>query len=237
MTAHAAGPVLEVSDLKLTLSSDFGVWVKRLVLMPSEVAVLDAPSGTGKSTVLGLVCGALEADQGGSLHVAGAALPAEGLGPDLLGFVLQTSSLVPYLTIDENIRLPARIAGLCPATDWHDYLVCALGLEGLERRLPAQVSVGQRQRAGVARAFLTRPRLLLLDEPVSALDPANVEKVEHLIALLAKDSGAAVLLASHQAGRGAFATARRVDHQLHQIGAVTYSAFGPPAGSSQKGTC
>jgi putative ABC transport system ATP-binding protein len=114
--------------------------------------------------------------------------------------------------------------------DWQKHLVGALGLTGLLDRRPSQVSVGQRQRVSIARALVAKPALLLLDEPVSALDPANVTQVEHLISILSQEAGAATLLASHQAQNGAFAEAPRGDHRVFEHAGVTYSVFNDAAG-------
>jgi putative ABC transport system ATP-binding protein len=220
--------VLQVRAVGRRLSADFGVVIDRLSLQAGEVIVLDAPSGAGKSTALGLISGAIAADRdlGPAQHrIAGIAVGGHALPPDVLGFVLQTSALVPYLTIADNIRLPCDIAALMPDPGWHDHLIQTLGLSGLGARKPAQVSVGQRQRAGLARAFLARPKLLLLDEPVSALDPANVQQVEALIALLAYQAGSGVVLASHQAGRGAFADNRRAAHRMETRSSTQFSVF------------
>lgn len=226
-------PVLDISDLGLRLSPEFGVRVESLRLERGKVIVLDAPSGAGKSTALGLIAGALPANApltAASHHrvggqVVGAAMP----GPDVMGFVLQTHALVPFLTIAENINLPALASGKTADGDWYAYLIRALGLSGLEGRKPGQISVGQRQRAGIARAFLLRPDLLLLDEPVSALDPDNVDRVEALITLLAEDAEAGIVLASHQAGRGAFAKSPRASHRLERHAATLFSVFGEAA--------
>lgn len=224
----SAGQVLDVRFAGVQLSSDFGVIVERLSLDPGEVIVLDAPSGAGKSTVLGLISGAIEADLAlGSavLNIGGVDVSQNAAGPDVLGFVLQTSALVPYLTIAENIRLPCTVAQLDFDPHWYDYLIRSLGLTDLDARKPDQISVGQRQRAGLARALLARPQVLLLDEPVSALDPTNVTQVETLISLLAGDAGSGIVLASHQAARGAFAQNKRASYRIEERHGATYSIF------------
>lgn len=222
------GRVLHVRNLGVRLGPDFAVVIDRLDLDPGEVLLLDSASGTGKSTVLALVAAAIPGSgmPGETLVLAGRPVPrppapdraAPGRAgfapPDVLGFVLQTARLVSFLTLGENIGLPARLAGLDPDPGWRAHLLGRLGIAGLLNRRPDQVSVGQRQRAAVARAMLARPQLLLLDEPVSALDPANTDAVEALIADLAAETGAAVLLASHQAGRGVFARQARCTQRL-----------------------
>lgn len=226
-------PVLQVRNLGIRLAPDFAVVVSELDLAAGEVLVLDAPSGAGKSTVLGLVAGALPAADlpGRSFCLCGAEAVGSA-GPECLGFVLQTSRLIPFLTLDENIGLPLRLAGRSAQPGWRDELVGRLGIGDLLGRMPDEVSVGQRQRAAVARAMLARPALLLLDEPVSALDPANVDVVERLIAGLTAEVGSAVLLASHQAQGGAFARAPRGGHRIDSWSEdVTVSVFSHGAGA------
>ena len=77
----------------------------------------------------------------------------------------------------------------------------------------------------MARALISKPAVLLLDEPVAALDPGNVSKVEQLISVLAQEAGSGVVLASHQAQEGAFALSRRVHHRLLKDQGTTYSVF------------
>ena len=221
--------VLDVTGVGVQLSDDFGVLIRHLQVARSEIIVLDAPSGAGKSTVLGLISGAIQSDAvfgPGQVVLEHKQRHAFPLTPDLLGFVLQTSALVPYLTIARNIALPCDVAGITPDPEWLAYLLRVLGIAGLQDRKPQQISVGQRQRVGIARAFLSRPRVLLLDEPVSALDPANVDQVEALIAHLTQESQAGVVLASHQAHRGEFADCRRIAHRLETQGNLRLSVFG-----------
>lgn len=228
----AAEVALQAEGLGVRLSAEFGVVVEKLTLGAGECVLLDAQSGAGKSTALGLLSGAIATDPGlgcGVRRFGRAECPKGRVpGPASLGFVLQTSALVPYISIDENIDLPCAMAGLTPDPAWREHVIASLGIAALGSRKPAQVSVGQRQRAGVARALLARPGVLLLDEPVSALDPENAERVEALIALLATEAGAGVVLASHQAARGAFAEARRISHVIERRGGLRCSVFGAP---------
>ncbi|MCB2130174.1 MAG: ATP-binding cassette domain-containing protein [Rhodobacteraceae bacterium] len=220
------GAVVRIRDLGIRLSPDYAVLIERFDLMPGEAVVLDSGSGTGKSTVLGLISAAIRPTPfgGESTHVLLGVAVGPGIarlsyaGPGQIGYVLQTNPLVPYLTVGENIRLPSRLAGAHIDAEWQDHVIGVLGLGALLARRPDQVSVGQRQRAAVARAMLARPRLLLLDEPVSALDPENADQVEGLIRHLAEDAGSAVILASHQAHRGAFRQTARVAHRLERDG-------------------
>lgn len=224
--------VLHIRNIGIRLSDDFAVVVERLDLGRGQMLVLDAVSGAGKSTALGLIAGAIGAtDFAHSVHrLCGEDVQPDGehagfASPEKLGFVLQTNALIPYLSITENIRLPLAVCDRMPDQDWERHLIGALGLRDLLDRKPAEISVGQRQRASIARALLARPALMLLDEPVSALDPANVTQVEQLIVILAEEVGAAIVLASHQAQTGAFAEVPRGRHRVMTHDGVTYSVF------------
>lgn len=225
-------PVLTVRNLGVRLGGEFEVVVERLRLWPGQIVVLDAPSGAGKSTALGLVAGAIPARPlSDRVHrICGVDVTPRTrrgayAGPGALGYVLQTNALVPYLSIAENVDLPLRVVGKSPDAAWRRHLLNTLGIAGIGRRLPDRISVGQRQRVSIARALIGWPRLLLLDEPVAALDPANAAEVEALVAGLAAEAGAAVLLASHQAGRGAFAGAPRAAQTLDRSGDLAISVF------------
>ena len=159
-----------------------------------EVTVLFGPSGCGKTTVLRCLAGLQQPDSG-TIRL-GDELWFDSAGGYILpprkrrvGFVPQDYALFPHLSVEENIGyglhgLPAAEsrARVAEAMRW-------LGLEGLARRWPAALSGGQQQRVALARALVTRPRLLLLDEPLSALDaPARVRVRNELRAMLRRMS-------------------------------------------------
>jgi osmoprotectant transport system ATP-binding protein len=142
--------------------------------------VLLGSTGSGKSTILKIILGLLRPDSG-EVRVDQVAR---------IGYVVQDGALFPHLTIARNATLPARAAG------WSDEqqaarLAALAALVGLETslldRYPHQLSSGQRQRAGVLRALILDPPVLLLDEPLGALDPiARAELQEHLVTIIAE---------------------------------------------------
>ncbi|HBL29229.1 MAG TPA: Fe3+/spermidine/putrescine ABC transporter ATP-binding protein [Acidobacteria bacterium] len=142
-----------------------------------SVTVLFGPSGSGKTTILRCLAG-LERPDRGSIHFGdetwhdaarGICIPPQARR---VAYLFQEYALFPHLTVEGNIgyglRGPHRVRAGRVAE-----LAQMLGLQGLERRLPSQISGGQRQRVALARALATEPRLLLLDEPLSALDAAS----------------------------------------------------------------
>ena len=232
MSSNGPDIVLSIRNLSIERAPEFFVMIEELDLAAGESIVLDAVSGAGKSTALGLIAGALPLTDLPNIRHEISGVPvtpdmprATFAGSDKLGFVLQTNTLVPYLNVVDNIELPVRVAGLEPDAGWQDHLIRAMGLGHYKARKPGQLSVGQRQRVSVARALLGQPALLLLDEPVSALDPANVAEVEGLIVHLAAEAGSAVVLASHQAQVGEFAQTPRANHRLLDHQGQFYSIF------------
>ena len=134
-----------------------------LVIPPGEIVALVGASGAGKSTLLRLLAG-LETPSEGAVSVA--------TGKGRIGFVFQNPTLMPWADIQANVALPLELAGL-PADEARSRAATALEAVGLGDRLtarPRQLSGGMAMRASLARALVTRPELLLLDEPFAALD-------------------------------------------------------------------
>ncbi|MDP9045482.1 MAG: ABC transporter ATP-binding protein [Pseudomonadota bacterium] len=143
-----------------------------LTVEPGEVLALLGPSGCGKTTLLRLVAGFVAPDRGGRVAFSGVdvtAVPIEARG---VGMVFQHYALFPHLSVEANIGYGLRVRGVAPAAIRQRVgeLVDLVRLGGLERRRPAELSGGQRQRVALARAVAVRPRVLLLDEPLTALD-------------------------------------------------------------------
>ncbi len=156
------------------------------------VAVLGR-SGSGKTTLLRVLAG-LETLDAGSLEwrESGGERPHTGV-------VFQRALLMPWLTVEENIRFGRRFAAHRASFE-NDYalgLLRRFGLDGLADRYPDQLSGGQAQRVAIIRAAAIRPRLLLLDEPFSALDPAVRGELRSWLAELAAELGITVVLVTH----------------------------------------
>jgi putative ABC transport system ATP-binding protein len=201
--------LLEVERLRFSRNdagAPFTLLVDALRLAPGERFAVTGPSGCGKSTLLGLLALALPPASARRLALAGSDAMAlwragkrdrlTALRGALIGFVPQTATLLPFLTLAGNIALPLRLAGSGDRKTVRD-LADVLGIAGVLHRRPAEVSVGQRQRAAVARALVRRPRLLLADEPTAAVHPTQAAGIMALLAALAQADGTAVLIATH----------------------------------------
>jgi putative ABC transport system ATP-binding protein len=175
------------------------------------VAVM-GPSGSGKSTLLHLI-GGLDAPTAGSIRVGGDDLGA--LDDDRLtllrrrriGFIFQAFNLLDMLSAEENVALPLLIDGVAEA-EAHRRAVAALELVGMAPRrqhLPGRLSGGEQQRLAIARALVTRPLLLLADEPTGNLDSVNSDQVMTLLRTLVDEQGQTILMVTHAARQAAMA--------------------------------
>ncbi|MEI4273010.1 ATP-binding cassette domain-containing protein [Klenkia sp. LSe6-5] len=168
-----------------------------LAVEGGEVVALVGPSGSGKSTLLAVLCG-WETPDAGTLRV-GPGTDPRGLGWSDLALVPQALGLVPELSLADNVLLPARLgrpaAGEDPA-ERARRLVDGFAIAHLADRYPHQASLGEQQRAAVARALVLRPALLLADEPTAHQDRGHADALLDAV-LDAADSGTAVLLATH----------------------------------------
>ena len=163
-----------------------GLHSTTLAIEPGEVLALIGPSGCGKTTLLRIIAGLETADAGSRVLFAGqdvGKLPVEQRG---IGMVFQHYALFPQMTVAANIGYGLRIRGT-PTAECRRVvgeLVDLVRLNGLENRRPAELSGGQRQRVALARAVAVRPRVLLLDEPLTALDAKLKESLRGELAEL-----------------------------------------------------
>ncbi len=168
---------------------------------PGELVDIRGPSGCGKSTLL-LTAGTLLQPTTGTVTIDGEdpyALSPNGrsaLRASTIGFVFQQFHLVPYLSVIDNILLPSAVRKDARAHDRALELLNRFGLEHRGHHVPAQLSVGERQRTALARALFNQPKLLLADEPTGNLDPENGEIVLNTLKNFAAEGGA-VLLVTH----------------------------------------
>ena len=158
-----------------------------LEVRDGEFLSLLGPSGCGKSTALRLVAGLGEVS-GGRIEWAGSNGRA-GLPQGEIGFVFQEPTLMPWSTVWNNVLLPLKLRGLPPeeADARVREAISMVGLEGFERAYPRELSGGMKMRVSIARALVTHPRLLLMDEPFASLDEITRFKLDNdLLALWAK---------------------------------------------------
>ncbi len=160
------------------------------------------PSGSGKSTLLHCVAGLDSPTHGqvwlGDTEIGGLSdNDLTVLRRERVGFVFQSFNLLPTLTAGQNILLPLELAGRRPDARWTGYVVRTLGLEDRLHHRPAELSGGQQQRVAVARALLTRPALLVADEPTGNLDSRSGAEVLTLLRSSVRELGQTVVMVTH----------------------------------------
>lgn len=167
-----------------------------LDLVRGEFFSVVGPSGCGKSTLLDVLAG-LNPPTEGTITLEGR--PVIGTVPEGIGVVFQEDASFPWLTVADNVAFGLRRSGL-PATEVRDrvrHAVAFMGLADFAGAYPAQLSGGMRQRVCIARTLVTRPRLILLDEPFGALDQQTRLLMGDELLLLWRETGATVLLITH----------------------------------------
>ncbi|SEF80203.1 putative ABC transport system ATP-binding protein [Actinacidiphila yanglinensis] len=182
-----------------------------LTIRAGEVVAVMGPSGSGKSTLLHCLAGIVRPDSG-EIQYRGRELSAmsdgerSALRRSDFGFVFQFGQLVPELTCLENVAMPLRLSGTKrrpaerQAAEWLERLEVA----DISGKRPGEISGGQGQRVAVARALVGDPRVVFADEPTGALDSFNGERVMRLLTDAANDTGAAVVLVTHEARVAAY---------------------------------
>jgi len=215
---HAAGrpaPILEARDVtkryelgRTTVEALRGV---SLAVAPGEFVALMGPSGSGKSTLLQLL-GGLDQPTSGSIVFEGNDIShlsdaqATKLRRERTGFVFQAFNLIPLLSVRENIELPFTIAGgPKDARDRVRQVMELVELTGKERHRPDQLSAGEQQRVAVARALVTRPSVLLADEPTGNLDYTNSGELLDALWRSSEQGGQTIVLVTHDARAAAYA--------------------------------
>ena len=169
-----------------------------LDVAPQEFVSLLGPSGSGKTTLLGILGGFIQ-PSAGSVHFGGRDVTFTPPHKRDIGIVFQNYALFPHMSVGENVAFPLRARRL-PKAEWAAKVRGALAmvdLAGYEERGIGQLSGGQRQRVALARAMIFEPRLILMDEPLSALDKQLRETMQIELRQLHKRLGATIIYVTH----------------------------------------
>jgi putative ABC transport system ATP-binding protein len=173
-----------------------------LDLTAGEFTAVMGASGSGKSTLMHC-CAALDTADSGSVFIGDQELTDLGdkaltqLRRDQIGFVFQSYNLVPTLTAEENILLPLAIAGRKPDPDWYTGVIDTVQLGDRLTHKPNELSGGQQQRVAVARALVSRPRIVFADEPTGNLDSHSGAEVLELLRRSVDDHGQTIVMVTH----------------------------------------
>jgi len=184
-----------------------------------EFVAVMGPSGSGKSTTMNIL-GCLDVPSGGEFLFRGVHVETLSrsqralLRRHYLGFVFQGFNLLSRTSAQENVELPLLYRG-APARERHAAAreaLAAVGLAGWEHHTPAELSGGQQQRVAIARAIVTRPTVLLADEPTGNLDSQRGHEIMQLLVQMNREQGLTILMVTHEADMAAYAS--RVVHFL-----------------------
>ncbi len=199
-------------EIEVNAVSNFTLDIKS-----GDFATLCGPSGSGKTTVLNMI-GALDKPTSGTVSLEGQDLSElnrseiSAIRRDRIGFVFQSYNLIPVLTAYENAEFVLALQGV-KESERHELVMGVLkevGLEGLENRRPDEMSGGQQQRVAIARAIVTRPAIVLADEPTANVDSATAEALLDLMQELNENDGVTFLFSTHD--QRVIDRARRVIH-------------------------
>lgn len=175
-----------------------------LAINAGEIVILTGPSGSGKTTLLSLM-GGLRTPQSGSLRMlntelVGAPKAVAVEARRSCGYIFQAHNLHSSLTAQENVMMGLEVHGTYSRSQRRNLALNMLAVVGLEQRTqyyPADLSGGQKQRVAIARALVSRPQIVLADEPTAALDKKSGRDVVELMQKLAKEQGCTILMVTH----------------------------------------
>ena len=209
-------PIVEVRNLRkeYPLDGETVVALKRinLQILRGEICCVFGTSGSGKSTLLNQLAG-MEKPTRGEVRIGGACVSRmnenelAAFRQNHLGFVFQAYNLLPYLTLTENVALPLMFRGVPRAQRERAarQLLCRVGLSHRLDHFPGQTSGGQQQRAGIARAFITRPDVVFADEPTGNLDSKTTIEIMEMICGFSRAFHQTIILVTHDPEMAAFA--------------------------------
>jgi ABC-2 type transport system ATP-binding protein len=193
---HPEAPAIDVERLTKLYGDLPAVSDLSFRVAPGEVLGLVGPNGAGKTTTLRSLCGIIRPTSG-SIRIAGHDLARDPVrAKAALAFIPDEPQLFEYLTVEEHLRFIGRLYGVAGAAERVGPLLAELELTDKRTALPTELSRGMRQKLAIACGLLHQPSALILDEPLTGLDPAGMRKMKATIVARARE-GAAVVLSSH----------------------------------------
>jgi NitT/TauT family transport system ATP-binding protein len=176
-----------------------------------EFLSLLGPSGCGKSTALRIIAGLGEASTG-AIDWPSSKLDGRGKPKGDIGFVFQEPTLMPWATVFNNVYLPLRLSGVSKSDARPRIMevLTSVGLEDFTKAYPRELSGGMKMRVSIARALVTKPKLLLMDEPFAALDEITRQKLNDDVLRLWRETGITVIFVTHSVFESAFLSNRIV---------------------------
>ena len=208
------GAVVEFRSVGRSFGSVQAVSEFSLSVDTGEFLTLLGPSGSGKTTVLNMVAGFLQ-PSAGEIHIDGHSVTAIATEKRNIGMVFQNYSLFPHMDVAQNVAFPLKMRR-APRRVIEERVDNALGLVGLgdfRKRMPSQLSGGQRQRVAFARAIVFEPKVLLMDEPLGALDLKLRERMQIEIKHYQQQIGCTVIYVTPRPGRGVDAVRPHRHHE------------------------
>ena len=191
----------------------------------SEFVVILGPSGCGKTTMLNII-GGLDRYTSGDVLINGKSTTTfknndwDAYRNNYVGFIFQNYNLIPYLTAYENIVLPVRLDGKLEDQKFLEKIVHFLELDGKLQNYPSHLSGGQQQRVAIARALVSKPAMILADEPTGNLDSRTSDKVINLLKMTSEKFNQTIVMITHnpQIAQMADVRIRIEDGQIHAQG-------------------
>lgn len=210
--ARTSKPLVTMAAVSKTFSSGtIALSDMSLVVRPGEFVSLLGPSGCGKSTALRIIAG-LGGVTSGQIDWPSSRISSKGLPEGDISFVFQEPTLLPWQTVFGNVYLPLRLRGM-PKTAARPMIAEALATVGLfdfANAYPRELSGGMKMRVSIARALVTKPKLLLMDEPFAALDEITRQKLNDDVLALWRTTGIGVIFVTHSVFESAYLSTRVV---------------------------
>ncbi|MCH2207581.1 MAG: ATP-binding cassette domain-containing protein [Lentisphaerales bacterium] len=195
--------MIKVNNLKFSYpEDDFSLNIPDLYILEHHAVALTGPSGSGKSTLMKILAAELPIENG-SVQLFDQQInqltdsQRRALRLSGVGMILQDSALLDYLSLKDNICLPAKLLGLKIDQQRLTSLTESCGISSIINKKPAQISEGEKQRVAICRALLVKPRIILADEPTSSLDPKNSLAVTELLVDQCKANDATLVMITH----------------------------------------